>query len=139
MSSDRELRAALLDWQQAKLKELARKVIFRLSRIPASGIFPECEYNSIWGEYSHHVQYGYFDQVSDSFDDMAAVFCEAVAGTVPAHEVKLFDQLAAIYGEEKGMTGNTYLIEELKKAIQEHASKRDLERYAEGYRWYEKL
>ena len=102
----REVLAKILGpWEEAKLQELTRKVIHRLSRMKAAGLFSEYRHTSLWGEYSHHVQNGDFDGLSDGLDDIAADACEAVADTVPVHELHLFDQLAIADGAEAGMAG----------------------------------
>lgn len=126
-------------WQKVRLQELARKAIHRLSRIGASGVFGSYSYDSIWGEYSHHVQNGDFDGVSNILDDMADDACRAVADTVPPHEMALFDHLAISLGEDDDMGGYDYLLQELKDTVEAKASVRDLERYSDDYRWYEKL
>lgn len=131
--------ALLGDWERTLLHELARKVIHRLSRTKASGLFAEYRYDSVWGEYSHHVQNGDFEGFSDMLDDMAEDVCQAVAEAVPPHEMRLFDHLAEACGDTAGMAGITYLIERLKGAVAAEAAQRNLDRYAEDYRWYENL
>lgn len=131
--------AVLGPWEKVRMRELARKVIHRLSRLKASGLFAECSYDSVWAEYSHHVQNGDFDGFSDILDDLAAETCRAVADTVPAHEMHLFDQLAQVCGDEAGMTGHDYLVQELKDLVATKAAIRNLNRYADDYRWYDNL
>lgn len=141
LSSQRpELVAEILaPWEKAKVEELTRKAIHRLSHLQAAGLFSECNYTSVWGEYSHHVQNGDFSDFSDLLDDMAADACKAVADTVPPHELHLFDQLAAAFAEENDMSGFDYLFVQLKDAVSTRASARDLERYSDEYRWYDNL
>lgn len=131
--------ALLGPWEAAKLDQLAKKVVHQLSHRPAMGIFAEYRHSSLWGEYSHHVQMGYFEGVSDHLDDMAADVCETVAETVPCHEMQLFDRLAEACGEEDGMSGIIYLIEGLKDEVSSRAASRNLDRYADDYRWFENL
>ena len=138
--ADAEVVVALLgDWERARLRELRRKVIHRLSRMPASGLFSEYRYESLWGEYAHDVQNGEYESLSPMLHDMAEEACEAVAETVPAHEMRLFDRLAEACGETEGMAGVTYLVERLKDEVSSAAAARNLDRYAEDYRWYESL
>ena len=131
--------ALLSDWERARVRELSRKVIYRLSRIKAAGTFDEHRYSSIWGEYSHHVQTGPYEGFSELLDDMVENVCEGMAETVPPHEMQLFDRLAEACGDVDGMAGITYLVEQLKDEVAARASDRDLDRYADDYRWYENL
>lgn len=134
-----EMIVALLGpWERETLKKLSRKVIHRLARLPAAGLFSEYTYTSVWGEYSHHVQNGYFERFSDLLDDLTEDACQAVAETVPAHEMRLFDRIAEARGDV-GCTGSSYLIDQLKEEVDGIASIRNLERYADDYRWYENL
>lgn len=137
---DPEAVVALLGlWESARIRQLAKKVIYRLSRIKPAGLFSERNYDSIWGEYSHYVQNSEYDEVLVLLDDMTSDTCEAVAKTVPSHEMQLFDRLAEACGEVEGMSGITYLIEHLKDEVSSRASARNLERYADDYRWFENL
>jgi hypothetical protein len=133
------IEAVLGPWQKVRLQQLARKAIHRLSRIGASGVFGGYSYDSVWGEYSHHIQNGEFSGFSDLLEDMAADACAAVAEAVPEHEMHLFDQLALALGEVDGMSGYEYLVQELKDLVSTKASIRDLDRYSDDYRWYENL
>lgn len=131
--------AILGAWETAKLDHLTQKAIRRLTSLKAAGLFSEYTYSTVWGEYSHHMQNGYFEEFSDILDDMAADACEAVAETVPAHEMQLFDRLALARGEDPGMSGIPYVVERLKDTLASRASVRNLERYADDYRWFENL
>jgi hypothetical protein len=124
-------------WATATLDALAQKVIRRLSRIKAAGLFEEYRYTSVWGEYSHNVQTGDHEGFSDMLDDMVENACEAVVETVPRHEIQLFDRLAEACGEVDGMSGITYLVERLKDEVSSRASRRNLTRYADDIRWFE--
>jgi len=138
--ADPEVVVALLgDWERARLRELRRKVIHRLSRMPASGMFSEYRYESLWGEYAHDVQNGDHEDFSLMLHDMAEDACEAVAETVPPHEMRLFDRLAEACGETEGMAGISYLVGRLKEEVSSAAAARNLDRYADDYRWYENL
>lgn len=137
---DPEAVVALLgEWETARLRQLAQKVIHRLSRIRAAGLFAEYSFSSVWGEYSHSVQTGDYDGFSSILDDMAEDACAAVAETVPPYEMQLFDRLAEACGEVEGMSGHTYLFERLKDEVSSRASQRNLDRYADDYRWFENL
>ena len=133
------LMALLGGWEIAKLDQLAEKVIRRLSRLKAAGLFAERSYASIWGEYSHYVQNGEYEGLSVLLDDMAKDACEAEAETVPRHEMQLFDRLAEVCGDVDGMSGMTYLVGRMKDEVSSRASQRNLERYADDYRWFENL
>jgi len=131
--------AVLGPWETAKLDQLARKVIYRLSRRPAVGLFAEYSHSSLWGEYAHHVQMGDFEGVSDHLDDLAKEICETVAEAIPPHDMALFDHLAEAYGDPSAPVGVAYLVRQLSELVSERASQRDLERYSDDYRWYENL
>jgi len=131
--------ALLGDWERARLSDLARKVIHRLSRIRAAGLFAEYQYDSIWGEYSHDIQTGPYDDFSTQLEDMVDDACEAVAEHVAPYEMQLFDRLANACGDIDGMLGTTYLVMRLKEEVSSRAANRDLERYSDDYRWFENL
>lgn len=138
--ADPEVVVALLgEWERARLRELARKVIYRLSRLPAAGLWSEYRYDSLWGEFAHDVQNGHNEGFSVLLGDMAEDACEAVAETLPSHEMQLFDRLATACGDTEGMAGVTYLVERLREEVSSAAAARNLDRYAEDYRWYENL
>lgn len=138
--ADPEVVVALLgEWERARLRELVRKVIRRLSRFSAAGLFAEYRYESLWGEYAHDVQNGPHEGFSSMLDDMAEEACEVVAETLPPHEMRLFDRLAEACGDTEGMAGVTYLIERLREEVSSAAAARNLDRYADDYRWYENL
>ncbi|WP_322895656.1 MULTISPECIES: hypothetical protein [unclassified Yoonia] len=138
-TSDEIMLSALRPWELAKLQELTRKVIFRLSRMHASGLFPEHTYESIWGEYSHHIQNGPFEGFSNLFEDLVDDVSEDIANELPEHEKHLFDEIATASGEPGDNPGLGYLYAQLKEAVSSRASARDLNRYADDYRWYENL
>lgn len=129
--------AVLGPWEKGTLDRLARKVVHRLSRITAAGLFAEHQYSSVWGEYSHSLQTGPYEEYSSILDDMVTDTCETIAETVPPHEMHLFDRLAAVCGADEGMSGITYLVERLKDEVSSRASLRNLDRYADDYRWFE--
>ena len=129
--------AVLGPWEAAKLDQLARQVIHRLSRRRAIGLFAEYTHSSLWGEYAHHVQMGAFDGVSDHLDDIAKDICETVAKAIPPHDLTLFDHLAEACGDPSAPNGTAYLVRHLFDLVSERASLRDLERYSDDYRWYE--
>lgn len=134
-----EVVTLLRDWETARLDALTQKAIRRLSRLKAAGLFAEHRFTSVWGEYSHSVQTGDYEGFSNLLDDMAEDACEAVAETVPRHEMQLFDRLAEACGDVDGMPGITYLVGRLKEEVSSRASQRNLERYADDYRWFENL
>lgn len=58
----RTLRSALIRFERERVEALARRAVYRLQRIHASGIFGEdYRYRSLWDEYCHEVQHGLHD------------------------------------------------------------------------------
>lgn len=138
--ADPEVVVALLgEWERARLRELTRKVIHRLSGLPAAGLWSEYRYDSLWGEFAHDVQNGPNEGFSALLGDMAEDACVAVVEALPSHEMQLFDRLATACGDTEGMAGVTYLVERLREEVSSAAAARNLDRYAEDYRWYENL
>jgi hypothetical protein len=45
-------------YARAEFEALTRRVIYRLQRSKASGIFGDYGYKTLWGEYCHEVQKG---------------------------------------------------------------------------------
>jgi len=65
---------------------LARRVIHRLQRITASGIFGDnCTHKALWDEYCHEVQHGSHDMLADAWGLTLRPFVDDIIGRTPTH------------------------------------------------------
>jgi hypothetical protein len=67
---------------------LARKVVYRLQRLDASGIYgDDYQHKTLWDEFCHEVQYGpHDDQIVGAWAMTSRPFLEAVITPLSEHE-----------------------------------------------------
>jgi hypothetical protein len=126
---------AVLQFSKACLDALARKVVFRLQRVKAIGIYDEYEHRTLWDEYCHDVQNGpddFFEQAWETTVDSAI---HVVVEAIPRHEAALLT-IAAIWnlGEDTETYGAASVAPELicrslKDKIAKTAVDRDMARF----------
>jgi len=75
---------------------LARKVVFRLQRLTASGIFGDDHHHkTVWDEYCHEVQHGPTDALADAWRNVIAPIIAWVVDPLPDEEAVLLSIGAA--------------------------------------------
>lgn len=126
-------------WFRPRLDQLAAKVIHQLQRIPATGIFEEYNFDSVWGEISHDIQNGPWGDISDACGDLVQMAIQAAANDLPAHEWPLVKRLAMLSGHDLEGEDFEFLCEALREKVSARAAARNLERYARDYRWWENI
>ena len=76
----------LYGWERFAV--LARKVVYRLQRLDASGIYgDDYQHKTLWDEFRHEVQYGpHDDQIVDAWAMTIRPFLEAVITPLSENE-----------------------------------------------------
>ncbi len=83
-------------YARIELKGLARRVIYRLQRIDASGIYgDDYAYKSLWDERCHEVQEGPHDQLDDAWTEVLCPILDDVIDSLPHHVAVLLSVFAA--------------------------------------------
>jgi hypothetical protein len=81
---------AVLKFAAATYEMLARKVIFRLQRIKATGIYgDDYRHKTLWDEYCHEAQEGPYDLLGSIWDATIDSTLNFVTETIPSHEAAL--------------------------------------------------
>ena len=87
---------AVLVYARIELKGLARRVIYRLQRIDASGIYgDDYAYKSLWDERCHEVQEGPVDQLDYAWTQTLCPILDDVIDRLPHHTAVLLSVFAA--------------------------------------------
>ena len=82
--------AAVLEFSSASYLSLARKVIFRLQRIDASGIYgDDYRHKTLWDEYCHEIQEGPYDLLENVWDVTIDPIVVEVVKAIPREEALL--------------------------------------------------
>lgn len=109
------------DW---KARRLARSVVHRLVRMPATGIFgDDYLYRSVWDEYCHERQFGPHDILESAWDSTLGPLIAAALETVPAVEMAVLDSAEAIEIRNGDMTVS------IRAAMDAEAMDRNLDRF----------
>lgn len=88
---------AVLGFADAAFAALARKTVFQLQRIKASGIYgDDFRHKTLWDEYCHEVQKGPYELLDDAWEMTLGRILEEVVTAVPRHEAVLLT-IAAIW------------------------------------------
>lgn len=103
MSNEHELRvceatqAAVRKYARIEIQALTRKVIFRLQRIPASGIFGDVyAYKSLWDEYCHEMQQGPHEILHHAWDQTLDPIIDELIDRIPKHSAALLSQYSTL-------------------------------------------
>jgi hypothetical protein len=81
---------AVLKFAAAAYEMLARRVIFRLQRIKATGIYgDDYRHKTLWDEYCHEVQEGPYDLLESVWGATIDVTLNSVIENIPHHEAAL--------------------------------------------------
>lgn len=134
---------AVRAYARVEIDVLARKVIYRLQRFPASGIYgDEYKYKSLWDEYCHELQEGPHDlpgpfgnSPTEAWQMTMSPFINDVVDAVPQHSAVLLS-IAAFWEldieEDEQLIGavcSDDIGEVLLNRINEHAGARSLHRF----------
>ena len=87
---------AVRDYAWIEFEGLCRRVIFRLQRINASGIYgDDYAYKSLWDEWCHEVQKGPHDLLESAWEQTITPFLDDVIERIPRHSATLLSIFAA--------------------------------------------
>lgn len=125
---------AVRNFATTELKSLTRRAIYRLQRIPATGIYgDDYRFKTVWDEYCHESQSGPFAE--DSWDDLLSQTFEHLVDQMH-HETAVLLTILAIEAtdEEYGATiigavNKDHIVAMLHRSVAEAAGARDLERF----------
>jgi hypothetical protein len=121
-------------WQ--RFEALARKVIYKLQRLDASGIYGDYNYKTLWDEYCHEIQQGPHDSMlSNAWSATLRPILDEVIGSLSVEEKALlffatdraddFDHET----ERNAPIDDDALAEQLLTTLAEMAGRRSLERF----------
>ena len=116
-----------------EIQALARKLIYQLQRLPASGIFGVRGFKTLWDEFCYDSQKGPFDdQIARAWKHTLDGFLTEVSGRIPGHIAPLLSNYAAWELDEVAAGDWT---ESIKKALRAqltvYANNRSLDRFEE--------
>jgi hypothetical protein len=134
---------AVTAYSRSEFKALVPKVIHRLQRLPATGIYgDDYNYNTLWDEYCHEVQEGPFDLPWDwggspatAWEQTIPAFINDVIDRIPPHAAVLLSVFARAELDEEddaGLTGSIWLDgirQVLRNWVDEQAGGRSLHRF----------
>ncbi len=87
---------AVRAYARIELEGLTRRVIYRLQRIAASGIYgDDYAYKSLWDERCHEVQEGPHDQLDSAWTQILCPIVDDVIDSLPRHAAVLLSVFAA--------------------------------------------
>ena len=140
------LENALLEFGEMRFSQLARKVVYRFRRIPATAIYGNWEYRSLWDQYCYDFQFGphedediaagYLD-FPPSWERVFDPVLERLVSELPESEKKVLlfvtDRYFLAFDEEESdfYVDDDDIILEIKSRLAEAASDRDLSKYCD--------
>ncbi len=87
---------AVRTFARLEIQALTRKLIYHLQRCPASGIFEEHRFKTLWDEFCYNSQSGPFDdQIARAFNNTLDGFLAELSDRIPAHIAPLLSNYAA--------------------------------------------
>jgi hypothetical protein len=130
---------ALSEFARMRMPTLARKVIYRLQRLSASGIFgDDYRFKTMWDEFCQNVQSGsYDDSIDDAFDDILCDLTGDVIKGMPQSELNLLALSAPDFAPEMhgGFGDPDYVRKEITRAVSQIAGGRNMERFDPNSDW----
>jgi hypothetical protein len=78
------------EFAQARYSALARKLVFQLQRIKASGVYgDDYRHKTLWDEYCHEVQEGPYNLLDHAWDRTLTPALSAIVDAIPRYEAAL--------------------------------------------------
>lgn len=133
------LGAAVSTFASERIQQIAKKVIYRLQRIPDPGAHPYgWNMGTLWNLYSWDVQNGPIDDAEFLTDMVEEAASSAVSALSDPEAV-----LLSLFVAQEAPHPNTRADHEITAAVVEWVSRfamrRDMERYDPNFRWYDNL
>lgn len=133
------MRRAVFDYGRERLTKLAGRIVWHLRRRPATGIFEELGYRTVWDEYCHEVQHGPHDLLENAWSSLLVPFCQAAVSNLGNAEKRLlffstdgyFDSDFDEEAEEYAPIDDEALIGKLRSELSAIAVDRNLSRFEE--------
>ena len=117
-----------------EIQALARKLIHQLQRFPASGIFEERGFKTLWDEFCYNSQEGPFDlpEVGErGWDQTLDGFLDELVARIPAHKEPLLSSYAGWQLDGTSVDVGTDGIKKiLRDQLTTYAVERSLARFA---------
>jgi hypothetical protein len=129
--------AAVLDFAATAYESLVRRVIFRLQRIEASGIYgDDYQHKTLWDEYCHEVQQGPHQLLESIWEATVNPIFDAVIEVVPREEAILLT-IRAVWDldrenemqEFKSLVAPDLIRDNLQRVVNKLASARGMSRF----------
>jgi hypothetical protein len=129
--------AAVVEFASATYDGLARKAIFQMQRIEATGVYgDDYRHRTLWDEYCHEVQEGPHEFLEDSWDATVDPICHAIVETIPRQEAVLLT-IGAVWDLNLNDDISDVLVavapdlihKRLKRVIADMAGVRDMSRF----------
>lgn len=81
---------AILEFANERYSALARRAVFQLQRIKASGVYgDDYRHKTLWDEYCHEVQEGPYDLLDNAWDRTLTPALSAIVDAIPRYEAAL--------------------------------------------------
>lgn len=128
---------AIRQFAQAEFEALARKAVFRLQRVKASGIYGgDFRHRTLWDEYCHEAQEGPHDLLEGAWSSTLDPVLAAVVASIPPHQAALltidarweFSEVDSVPGKDVAVAPDL-LCRGVEQALQRLAAARDLSRF----------
>jgi hypothetical protein len=131
-----EVRRAVSQFAVKRFEALARKVVYRLQRFPATGIYhrdpPD---RTLWDEYCHEGQVGNDPQIEWAWESSLPGFYRDIVESVPAEEgclLSIWSDRASYVDadrEESTFVDQDYIGERVVQALAGLAGARDMSKF----------
>ena len=129
--------AGILEFSRTVYSALVRKVIFRLQRVAASGVYgDDYHHKTLWDEFCHEVQDGPYDPLERAWDATIDPILDTIGNAIPHDEAVLLT-IGAIWDlgeDEEHLPSRPGAIPDLirsnlRRVLIEVAGARDMSRF----------
>ena len=124
---------AVRTFARFEIQALARKAIYRLQRLPATGVYGVPGFKTLWDEFCYDSQNGPFDdQIVYAWEHTLGEFLGELSGRIPAHLAPLLSNYAA-WELDEAVSGDWTegLKDVIRKQLTIYATHRPLGRFEE--------
>ena len=126
---------ALLSYSEVQLLSLVRRVVFRLQRLDATGLFgDQLRFKSLWDEYCYEVQNGPHQILETAWEHTLEGIIDEVVRRIPEHEARVLTVFATLEFSviDDGTIWRDGIRDVVQSELRATAAKRDLRRLAYG-------
>lgn len=98
---DHSIREAVIGFVTARYNELARKVVVRLQRIKATGVYgDDYSFRTVWDEFCHEQQEGPTELLTEAWYLTVNPIFDDVVKAIPSHEAALLT-VSAVWNSDE--------------------------------------